>query len=494
MSAPAEGRVQPDLDIETADTQDSLDPKWRRSCKVVWIIVSVVVAIAFAIALGVGLGVGVKKCTQTRFSNITVSYGISDANIVKSPRFEKLSDWTIANGKFSFEKMSWDDGSPAGIFLPGTTLEETYQSIMYAHVTMKPLPFYNSSAPAFTVAQSSAPLPSVNQSVAGLKPYMNYSLAYAFTAVTRIATPGDWHWSTFNFSIMAAGDGGQSSAIINSYTSADIELDIHTVGSYRTFASISGYHSSAGKDVANIDRQVVAANHKGEIEIEFFAAGTGVDFYLYYVDIYDPANSTYRVVENRQLERMLSNYSFSVTENEGPFFCTVPESNIVKDPRFTSVGSDKDIWTFPRPDLAYNFERVEYFDGLPAGIYLPHSVHSIIAQDIVLPNLGAHYYIGSSFLYKTESNEIPEDSDIFLYRLRISNKSDHTITFEDFSSGLRYNRNFDFGVLQISWVLGSVAWYHQTEIHLELEVISIYSALIIPQITMATELGWCAFG
>ncbi|KAK9242367.1 hypothetical protein V1506DRAFT_571841 [Lipomyces tetrasporus] len=470
MSASAEGQVQPELDIETADTQHSLDPKSKRSRKFVWIVATVVVAIALAIALGVGLGVGLKKSTQTRFSNITVSYGISDSNFVQSPRFEKLSDWTIANGKFSFEKMLWDDGSPAGIFLPGTSLEETYRSISYARVTMEPLPFYNSSAPAFTVAQRSVPLPSVNQKVAGLKPYMNYSLAYAFTAVTRIATPGNWNWSTFNFSIMAAGDGGHFSGITNSYTSADIDLDIHTVGSYRTFASISG-----------------------EIEIAFEAAGTGVDFYLYYVDIYDPANSTYSFVENRQLERMVSSYSFSVTENEGPYFCTVPQSNIVKDPRFTSVGSDKDIWTLSRPDLTYNYERVEYFDGLPAGIYLPCSAHSIIAQDIVVPDLWAHYHIGSSFLYNTETNGIPDGSDIFQYRLRISNKSDHAITFQDFSSGFRYNSNENFGVLHISWGLGSVAWYHQHEIHLELEVISIYSAIIIPQITMATEYGWCVF-
>ncbi|KAK9341838.1 hypothetical protein V1522DRAFT_124358, partial [Lipomyces starkeyi] len=184
---------------------------------------------------------------------------------------------------------------------------------------------------------------------------------------------------------------------------------------------------------------------------------------------------------------------FSVTENEGPYFCTVPESNIIKDPRFTSVGSDKDVWTFPRPDLTYNYERVEYFDGLPAGIYLPYPAHSVIAQDIVLQDLHADYHIGGSILYKTKSNGIPEDSDIFQYQLRISNKSDHTTIYEDFSSGLRYGVNNPFGVLQISWGLVNIARYYQNEFHLELEVTSNYSAILILQITMATEFGACVF-
>ncbi|KAK9242289.1 hypothetical protein V1506DRAFT_547981 [Lipomyces tetrasporus] len=331
--------------------------------------------------------------------NTTGSYCISESNVVKSPRFDNLSGWKIVNGKFPFEQQLWGDGSSAGIFLPGTSFAATGSTILQLNESR---PFDASASPDLSVTKRYCPLASMNQTITGLNPNKNYSLACAFTAVTRIAAPGDWHWSTFNFSIAATGDGKQySGGIRNTYNSTTIDLDIHQVGSFRTFVTMADSNSSArGKSGAADVSQLLTANSNGEISVAFEAAAKGVDLYLYYITVYDPENNTCNFVKDKPifvdagLVPRPDLYQVD-SSTEAATYCQ-PKSNIVRDPRFTTVGSDKALWTITS-NVTDNFGPVQFSDGSPGGLYLPYvdggGSGATIEQDILLSRPGAVYDI-----------------------------------------------------------------------------------------------------
>jgi hypothetical protein len=112
-----------------------------------------------------------------------------------------------------------------------------------------------------------------------------------------------------------------------------------------------------GGDFAAGALQLLSASSTGEIFVTFDAAAKGVDLYLYYLSVYDPTNSSCNFVKDRPMfvdgALVHSHDSYQAGDStEAAWYC-VPESNIVKDPRFTTLGSDKGLWRVPN-DLTYN--------------------------------------------------------------------------------------------------------------------------------------------
>ncbi|KAK9318778.1 hypothetical protein V1517DRAFT_97326 [Lipomyces orientalis] len=285
-------------------------PDRTKSRKKVWIISAIIVLVCVGVGLGVGLGIGLKspeppipepEPTPIK-SNMSSKYCISESNVVKSSRFENIPDWTIINGIYHYEPISWNDSSPAGLFLPG--LRNVYES-------------YSANASSY-------------QEISGLTPNKRYSLAYAFTAVTVTAAPGLWAWDTFNFTMLVSQEGIDiTNARRQLHTSGTIDLDIHTTGISRTIAE------------RPID---VYANSSGMIFVGFYGLGYGVDFYLYYVSIFDPENNTCDSVNNKPVfdtDALMRNYDSYRVDNVtiGETYC-LPESNIIADPRFETIRVD----------------------------------------------------------------------------------------------------------------------------------------------------------
>ncbi|KAK9322518.1 hypothetical protein V1517DRAFT_307897 [Lipomyces orientalis] len=504
LISPQDGSTTPETELTVTLARSKAH---RKLVGILAIVLSVAIV---AVVLGVGLGVGLNKGTEppamasSRTStcstiyleptstysfhppsstslNTTGSYCISESNVVKSPRFDNLSDWKIANGKFPFEQQLWGDGSSAGIFVPGTSFATTGSTILQLNQSR---PFDASADPDLSVTKHYYPLPSMNQTITGLKPNMNYSLAYAFTAVTRIAAPGDWHWSTFNFSIAATGDGRQhSGGIRTTHNSTTIDLDIHQVSSFRTFVSMAGNNSSArGSFGAAGGLQVLTADSNGEISVLFEAAGKGVDLYLYYVSVYDPGNNICNFVKDKPTfvdGGLVPRHELYQVDNstEAAWYCQ-PKSNVVQDPRFTTVGSDKALWAITS-NVTDNFGAVEFSDGSPGGLYLPYvdggGSGATIEQDILLSHPGAVYNIYASLLIKNSS--LPYDMVIFRLRVRLSNTSDHATTFYDTTwDGMNYGAE-GIGLIDI-------VTYPSRYVHLTVDVSSNYAVIIIPEITM----------
>ncbi|KAJ8097220.1 hypothetical protein POJ06DRAFT_241220 [Lipomyces tetrasporus] len=109
-----------------------------------------------------------------------------------------------------------------------------------------------------------------------------------------------------------------------------------------------------------------------------------------------------------------------------------PKSNIVRDPRFTTVGSDKALWAITS-NVTDNFEPMEFSDGSPGGLYLPSvgggGSGATIEQDVLLSRPGALYDIYTGILIKNSS--LPYDMVIFRLRIWLSNTSDYATTFYD---------------------------------------------------------------
>ncbi|KAK9428991.1 hypothetical protein V1505DRAFT_375245 [Lipomyces doorenjongii] len=458
----------------------------KNTHKKAWIIAAIVALICVAVGLGAGLGVGLKKTTssgkpanpptngstttssesvpaatstygstatssqpEATATNLASAYCISDSNVVKSPRFKNISDWTIVNGIYHFDQISWKDGSPAGLFLPGLALSQTYQSIAYA-----------------------------NQTISGLTGNKEYSLAYAYTALTFEAVPADWQWSTYNISVAATQDLGQSSGIINSTSSADSGLNTHSTGDFVTSVFVGGN---------------VTANYNGDIYVVLQALGFGVDLFFYYVSVYDPQENTCDYLKKPVFyyDQFNGNYISYHTQNAtiADSYC-VPQSNVVSDPRFETVGTGNDTWTLAN-NLTYNFVPVAFSDGSPAGVNLPYVADATVQpatvgsqasleQNFTLADPIATYRVVFSYQYVLRSaNEIAGQYGFYV-RLRLSNSSTFETTLFDYSNQ-PLAANLSDSVQELNYQFDH---YQSTNVYLKIEALSYLFDINIPRVAV----------
>ncbi|KAK9328852.1 hypothetical protein V1520DRAFT_344919, partial [Lipomyces starkeyi] len=460
----------------------------KNNHKRAWIIAAIVALICVAVGLGAGLGVGLNKTKSNGKSNpptngstttssesvptTTSTYGstatssqpvatatslasaycISDSNVVKSPRFENISDWTIVNGIYHFDQISWKDGSAAGVFLPGLALSQTYGSLAYA-----------------------------NQTISGLTANKEYSLAYAYTALTFEAVPADWQWSTYNISVAATQDIGRSSGILNLTSSADSGLNTHTTGDFVTKVFVGGN---------------VTANYNGEIYVVLQALGFGVDLFFYYVSVYDPQENTcdYEKKPVFYYDQFNGNYVSYHTQNAtiADSYC-VPNSNVVSDPRFETVGSGNDTWTLEN-NLTYNFVPAVFSDGSPAGVNLPYVADATVQpatagnqasleQNFTLADSSATYRVMFSYQYVLRSaNEVAGQYGFYV-RLRLSNSSTFDTTLFDYSDS-PLAANLSDSVQELNYRFDH---YQSMNVYLKIEALSYLFDINIPRITVYSD-------
>ncbi|KAK9358564.1 hypothetical protein V1504DRAFT_499863 [Lipomyces starkeyi] len=447
----------------------------KNTHKRAWIIAAIVALICVAVGLGAGLGVGLNKtkskgksnpptngstttsseavptATSTYGSTATSSqpvatatslasaYCISDSNVVKSPRFENISDWTIVNGIYHFDQISWKDGSAAGVFLPGLALSQTYGSLAYA-----------------------------NQTISGLTANKEYSLAYAYTALTFEAVPAYWQWSTYNISVAATQDIGRSSGILNFTSSEDSGLNTHATGDFVTRVFVGGN---------------VTANYNGEIYVVLQALGFGVDLFFYYVSVYDPQENTcdYEKKPVFYYDQFNGNYVSYHTQNAtiADSYC-VPNSNVVSDPRFETVGSGNDTWTLAN-NLTYNFVPAVFSDGSPAGVNLPNCGQpGVFGTKFTLADSSATYRVMFSYQYVLRSANEVAGQDGFYVRLRLSNSSTFDTTLFDYIDN-PLAANLSDSVQELNY---RFEHYQSTNVYLKIEALSYLFDINIPRVTV----------
>ncbi|KAK9245636.1 hypothetical protein V1506DRAFT_566817 [Lipomyces tetrasporus] len=487
--------------------------KTTKSHRKAWIVGAVVAIIVVAVGLGVGLGVGLTRNnddikstgsssdgpatsssappaptatpiasssappvpTATPIASssappvptettVASSYCVSDSNIVKSPRFTNAStDWTIANGIYHFEPLSWKDGSPAGLFLPGLGLSQSYDSYAYA-----------------------------NQTISGLTAGKEYSLAFAYTALTFAGVPADWPWDTFNLSVAATRDVGGSSGANNVTTSTIAGLDTTNDGSFSTRAFAGG---------------TVSANPRGEIYVAIAGLGFGVDLFIYYVSVYDPADNSCNYESDMPVfyyDQLDGDYVSFHTRNAtiADSYC-VPESNVVDDPRFTTVGSDQtdsnSPWTVAN-NLTFNFVPAEFADNSPAGVILPYvddpsiqpaidGNQATLEQNLSLAgDADATYRVMFSYQYILRTNATPSDGAAGFYvRLRLANSSDFDSALFDYSVSPDATTLTPDSIYELNYRFES---YDADKLYVRIEALSYLYDISMPRVTVYLDSDW----
>ncbi|KAK9312474.1 hypothetical protein V1522DRAFT_394592 [Lipomyces starkeyi] len=386
---------------------DQVYVPYRSKSRKKWIISAAIGLVFLAVGLGVGLGIGLKtdgpEPLPGPIPDMSSKYCVSESNVLKSPRFENISDWTIANGILHFDQVLWNDSSPAGIFLPGFKFNYVYNNT-----------------------------PSGYQQISGLIPNKKYSLAFAITTVTVEAAPSQWAWDTFNFTVLASKNSQRS------LSSTSIGLDIYTVGAFQTVV------------ISSVD---VYANNSGDIFVEFSGTCQGVDLYLYYISVFDPEHNTCDFMDKKPVfgEDLLtaSQDSYHLQNTTIADSYCIPKSNLIGDPRFITVGTDN-IWTLT-DNLTYNFEQAEFTDRSPAGVFLPYvndtelqpatdGNWASLEQRFTRPDPSVIYWMLFSYQYSLRNYSYSEDELAFIVRLRLSNSSTYeSIWYEIYdTTAMRY--------------------------------------------------------